>query len=96
MSLEQNKAIVLQFYKVYEQGNLEQAKELIAANIVVDSLGSVIHGRDKFFEYMQSFRSTFPDIAFLSQVRYIFRTETLSALLKKFLDWDADEYRFFK
>jgi steroid delta-isomerase-like uncharacterized protein len=61
MSLEQNKAIVLQFYKAYEQGNLEQAKELLAPNIVVHSLGSVIHGRNRFFERMQTFRSTFPD-----------------------------------
>jgi steroid delta-isomerase-like uncharacterized protein len=61
MLLEQNKAIVLQFYKAYERGNLEQAKELLAPNIVVHSLGSVIHGRDRFFERMQTFRSTFPD-----------------------------------
>nr|MDZ8003355.1 ester cyclase [Nostoc sp. DedSLP05]MDZ8100869.1 ester cyclase [Nostoc sp. DedSLP01] len=61
MSLEQNKAIVLQCYKAYDQGNLEQAKELFAPNIVIDSLGPVIHGRDEFFEYMKIIRSTFPD-----------------------------------
>ncbi|MBH8577427.1 ester cyclase [Nostocaceae cyanobacterium CENA369] len=61
MSLEQNKAIVLQFYKAYNQGNLEQAKELIAPNIVVHTLGTVIHGGDDFFEHMQKMRSTFPD-----------------------------------
>jgi steroid delta-isomerase-like uncharacterized protein len=61
MSLEQNKAIVLQCYKASDQGNLEQVKELVAPNIVVHSLGSVIHGRDQFFEHMQMFRSAFPD-----------------------------------
>ncbi|MEP0915047.1 ester cyclase [Leptolyngbya sp. GB1-A1] len=61
MSLEQNKAIVLQWYKAYDQGNLEQMKELLAQNGVVHSLGSVIHGRDQFFKYMQTFRSAFPD-----------------------------------
>jgi steroid delta-isomerase-like uncharacterized protein len=61
MSSEQNKAIVLQCYKAFDQGNLEQAKELFALNIVVDSLGPVIHGRDGFFKYMQIIRSTFPD-----------------------------------
>jgi steroid delta-isomerase-like uncharacterized protein len=61
MSLEQNKATVLQFYKAFGQGNLEQANEMIASNIVVHTLGSVIRGRDDFFEHMQIFRSTFPD-----------------------------------
>lgn len=61
MSLEQNKAIVLQFYKAYDQGNLEQMKEMVAPNIVIHTLGSVIHGGDAFYEYMQIFRSTFPD-----------------------------------
>jgi steroid delta-isomerase-like uncharacterized protein len=61
MSLEQNKAIVLQFYKAYARGNLAQAKELLAPDIIVHSLGSVIHGRDRFCEYMQTFRATFPD-----------------------------------
>lgn len=61
MSLEQNKAIVLQFYKAYNQGNLEQAKEMVAPNIIVHTLGTVIHGGDDFFEHMQMMRSTFPD-----------------------------------
>lgn len=61
MSLEQNKAIVLQVYKAYDQGNLEQMKEMVAPNIVIHTLGSVIHGSDAFYEYMQIFRSTFPD-----------------------------------
>jgi ketosteroid isomerase-like protein len=37
MSLEQNKAIVRQFYKAYNQGNLEQAREMMSPNIVIHS-----------------------------------------------------------
>lgn len=62
MSLEQNKAIVRQCYKVADQGNLEQAKEMIAPNIVVHLMsGSVIRGSDDFFKYVQMMHSTFPD-----------------------------------
>jgi ketosteroid isomerase-like protein len=38
MSLEQNKTIVRQFYKAHNQGNLAQAKEMVAPNIVVHTL----------------------------------------------------------
>ncbi|MBW4617278.1 MAG: ester cyclase [Desmonostoc vinosum HA7617-LM4] len=63
MSLEQNKAIVLQFYKAVNQGNLEQAKEILAPNIVVHTMtGSVIRGGDNFFEHLQMARSAFPDV----------------------------------
>lgn len=61
MSLEQNKAIVLQFYKAYNQGNLEQAKEMVAPNIIVHTMGTVIRGGDDFIEHMQMMRSTFAD-----------------------------------
>jgi len=61
MSLEQNKAIVLQFYRSFDQGNLEQAKEMVDPNIVVHTLGSVIRGYDDFIEHVQIIRSTFPD-----------------------------------
>lgn len=61
MSLEQNKAIVLQFYKAYNQGNLEQAKEMVVPNIVVHTLGTIIHGSDDFIQHMQMMRSTFSD-----------------------------------
>lgn len=63
MSLEQNKAIIRQFYKVVNQGNLEQAKEMLAQNIVVHPMkGSVIHGADHFLEHLQIARSSFPDV----------------------------------
>lgn len=63
MSLEQNKAIVLQFYKAVNQRNLEQAKKMPAPNIVVHLMsGSVIRGNDNFFEHLQMARSTFPDV----------------------------------
>jgi steroid delta-isomerase-like uncharacterized protein len=61
MSLEQNKAIVLQFYKAYNQGNLEQAKEMVAPNIIVHTLGTIIRGDDDFIQHIQMMRSTFPD-----------------------------------
>ncbi len=61
MSLEQNKEIILQFYKAYSQGNLEQVKEMVAPNIVVHTMGAVIVGGDDFSEHIQIMRSTFPD-----------------------------------
>jgi predicted ester cyclase len=36
-------------------------KEMVAPNIVVHTLGSVIHGGDNFFEHLQILHSTFPD-----------------------------------
>nr|MDZ8003371.1 FAD-dependent oxidoreductase [Nostoc sp. DedSLP05]MDZ8100885.1 FAD-dependent oxidoreductase [Nostoc sp. DedSLP01] len=63
MSLAQNKAIVVQFYKAVNQGNLKQAKEMLAPNIVVHTMtGSVIRSGDKFFEHLQMARSAFPDV----------------------------------
>jgi ketosteroid isomerase-like protein len=54
MSLEQNKATVLQFYNVYDRGNLAQAKEMVAPNVVVRTVtGTVIRGSDRFFEHRQ-------------------------------------------
>ena len=61
MSLEQNKAIVLQFYKAYAQGNLEQMKEMVAPSFVVHGLGPDVRNGDDFFEHLQMVRSIFPD-----------------------------------
>ncbi len=65
MSLDQNKTIILQFYKAYNQGNLEQAREMMSPNIVIHTMmGTVIHGSDDSLEQMQARRSIFPDICF--------------------------------
>ena len=61
MSLEQNKATVLQFYKAYDEGNLEKLKETLAPNIIVYLRESIIRGVDDVFEYAQTTRSIFPD-----------------------------------
>ncbi len=61
MSLEQNKAIVLRFYKAFDQENLEQAKEMVAPNIVARGLGTGLLDSDGFFQYGQLMRSAFPD-----------------------------------
>ena len=65
MSLEQNKAIICQFYKAYNQGNLAQAREMMSPNIVIHTMmGTVIRGSDDSLEQMQERRSIFPDICF--------------------------------
>jgi steroid delta-isomerase-like uncharacterized protein len=61
MSLEQNKAIVHQFYKAYNQGNLEQAKEIVAPNIIIHTWGATICDCNDVIEYIQMVRSTFSD-----------------------------------
>ncbi|GAA6617645.1 hypothetical protein [Scytonema sp. NUACC26] len=61
---EQNKAIILQFYKVYNQGNLEQAREMMSPNIVIHTMmGTVILGSDDSLEQIQARCSIFPDMA---------------------------------
>jgi predicted ester cyclase len=63
MLLEQNKTIVLQFYKAVNQENFEQAKEMLDPNIVARLMsGSVIRGGNNFVEHLQMARSTFPDV----------------------------------
>jgi predicted ester cyclase len=63
MLLEQNKTIVLQFYKAVNQENFEQAKEMLAPNMVAQLMsGAVIRGGNNFFEHLQMARSTFPDV----------------------------------
>jgi steroid delta-isomerase-like uncharacterized protein len=61
MSLEQNKAIVLKFYKAFAQGNLEQMKEMTTPNFVVHDHGPDVLSSDDFFKRLQMTRSTFQD-----------------------------------
>jgi predicted ester cyclase len=61
MSLEQNKAIVHQFYEAYNQGHLERAKEIVAPNIIIYTWGATICGCNDVIEYIQMVRSTFSD-----------------------------------
>lgn len=65
MSLEQNKAIVLEFYKAVNQENFEQAKKMLSPNMVAQLMsGAVIRGGDNFVEHLQMARSTFPDVCY--------------------------------
>ncbi len=62
MTTEQNKAIVLRFYEAFDREDLEQAKELIAPNVVARGLGSgLINGCDAIIQYGFTMRSAFPD-----------------------------------
>lgn len=62
MTIEQNKAIVLRFYEAFDREDLEQAKELIAPNVVARGLGSgLINGYDAVIQYGLTMRSAFPD-----------------------------------
>ncbi|NJO41631.1 MAG: ester cyclase [Cyanobacteria bacterium RU_5_0] len=63
MVLEQNKSIVLEFYKAINQENFEQAKQMLAPNMVAQLMsGAVIRGGNNFVEHLQMARSTFPDV----------------------------------
>jgi predicted ester cyclase len=61
MSLEQNKAIVLQFYEAVDRYNIKQAKAIIAPNIVARGIGTGILDYDGFFEYGFMMHVAFPD-----------------------------------
>ncbi|MBW4693819.1 MAG: ester cyclase [Lyngbya sp. HA4199-MV5] len=63
MVLEQNKTIVLEFYKAINQENFEQAKQMLAPNMVAQLMsGAVIRGGNNFVEHLRMARSTFPDV----------------------------------
>ncbi|MBH8564026.1 ester cyclase [Nostoc sp. CENA67] len=63
MSTEQNKSIVLQMYKTFDQGNLEQAQEFLAPNFVAYIPGtSEPLNREAFIQsVLMVFHSAFPD-----------------------------------
>lgn len=66
MSIEQNKKIILQFYQAVDNEDLEQAleqaKQLIAPNVIARGMGSgILNGFDAFIQYGLMMRSAFPD-----------------------------------
>ncbi|MEC4816118.1 MAG: ester cyclase [Scytonema sp. PMC 1069.18] len=62
MSLEQNKAIVLQAYEAFDQGDVEKGRAFVAPNIIGYVMGShELRGSDAFFEYALMMRAAFPD-----------------------------------
>jgi predicted ester cyclase len=61
MSLEQNKAITLKFYKAFAQGDLGQMKEMIAPNFVAHGHEPDALSGDEFFQHLQTMRSIFSD-----------------------------------
>ncbi|OCR00061.1 ester cyclase [Nostoc sp. MBR 210] len=62
MSTAQNKAIALEFYQAFDNGSVEQAKKIIAANFIAHTTGaSEPLDLDGFIEYELMMRNAFPD-----------------------------------
>ncbi|WP_414579257.1 ester cyclase [Anabaena sp. CCY 9402-a] len=62
MSLEQNKAIVRKFYEVFDQQDVEQARELMSPDIVSRGLnGLPLKGLDAVMQYGMMMFTAFPD-----------------------------------
>ncbi|MEA5573455.1 ester cyclase [Calothrix sp. UHCC 0171] len=62
MSLEQNKAIVLKFYEVFDSKDVERGRELMSTNIVGRGMGTdILNGYDEFMQYGTMMFSAFPD-----------------------------------
>ena len=62
MSLEQNKAIVLEMYRAFDRQDIEQGQKFMAADIVGHGMDGVVRkGVDSFIEYAMSMFTVFPD-----------------------------------
>ncbi|MBD2451022.1 ester cyclase [Nostoc sp. FACHB-152] len=62
MSTEQNKAIALEFYKAFDNSNVEAAKKVMATNLIAHTTGSSEPlDLDGFIEYGLMMRAAFPD-----------------------------------
>ncbi|MEA5603835.1 ester cyclase [Nostoc sp. UHCC 0252] len=62
MSLAHNKSIVLQAYKAFDLGDIEQGKRLVSPDIIGCVMGShKLKGVDAFFEYALMMRVAFTD-----------------------------------
>lgn len=62
MLLEQNKSIVLQAYKAFDQGDIEKGRAFVAPDIIGCVMGSnKLKGADAFFEYALIMHGAFPD-----------------------------------
>ncbi|MCL1473837.1 ester cyclase [Argonema antarcticum] len=63
MSIEQKKAIVLQYYEDFDNGNLDKLEEMLAPNFVAHIPGNPgTLNRETFKEFGVMFRAAFPDI----------------------------------
>ncbi|WP_110984006.1 ester cyclase [Acaryochloris thomasi] len=62
MSPEQNKAIALKFYEIFDQQDTEKGRELISADIIAQGLDVVpVEGIDAVMAYGAMMFSAFPD-----------------------------------
>lgn len=62
MSLEENKAIVVEMYRAFDRQDVEQGQKFMAADIVGHGMDGVIRqGVDSFMEYAMSMFGVFPD-----------------------------------
>lgn len=62
MTPEQSKALVLNAYAAFDQGDVDRGRELVAPDITGCIMGGVqIAGADAFFEYALSIQAAFPD-----------------------------------
>lgn len=62
MSLEQNKAIVLQFYAAFDDQDIERGRKLMSANIIARGLDTKpLLGYDAVMQYGTMMFAAFPD-----------------------------------
>ena len=62
MLLEQNKALVLNFYEAFDHKDVERGRELMSANIVGRGMGTdTLNSYDAFLQYGMMMFSAFPD-----------------------------------
>lgn len=62
MSLEKNKATVLEMYRAFDRQDIEQGRKYMADNIVGHGMDGVTRqGVDAFIEYAMSMFGVFPD-----------------------------------
>lgn len=64
MSAHDNAALANRLYGLFNEGRLDEASRLAAAPIVVDVVpfGMTFEGPDGFLQFMQGFKTAFPDL----------------------------------
>jgi len=65
MSTEDNKALVRRFFAEYQQGNLDGAEEVLAANFVHHQPGSASQNREAYKQLGSVFLTAFPDMQWI-------------------------------
>jgi len=65
MSTENNKAIVRRFFAEYQQGNLDGAEEVLAADFVHHQPGSTPQNREEYRQLGSAFLKAFPDMQWI-------------------------------